>query len=140
MKLTYRTDFAPLSRKIEFPAGTLFYFGCANLSWIRVGEVLATGSFPAEIRGNFSFIWQGNQETIAAVDHVATYPIFFTPSAISHIFYELKVETPGTRANLKVKWQMEFLGGQSLSEETTVKEIRRILPGHYMRGGKQHSY
>lgn len=140
MTLAFLSAAAPLPHKLVHPAGVLFYLGSTQWAWERVADSLAQGKFPSEVRGNFAFVWQGQEETIAAVDHVATYPLFYSHSALSHIFHALKEHTPNPTPNPKVSWQIEFLGGQSLSTETTVKEISRLLPGHYLRGSKQTSY
>lgn len=138
MKLSF-LNAAPHASVLPTPAGTLHYFGEASVAWTQVATELAGGKFPPRLRGNFAFVWEG-KETIAAVDHVCTYPLFYSSTQIAGIFYELLRATPGATRNAKVDFQMEFLGGQSIGKETTYKEISRLLPGHYLKDGRQFAY
>jgi asparagine synthetase B (glutamine-hydrolysing) len=141
MRLRFLHGISPKPQVLSTPAGTLYCFGAANVAWEKVAELLAGGRMPDAIRGSFAFVWEGEHETIAAVDHVATYPIFYSSSQISHIFHELLLATPEAAPNPAVEFEIQFLGGQSFgSEETTYKQISRILPGHYLRGGRQTPY
>lgn len=141
MRCRFLQGISPKPQVLSTPAGNLYCFGAANLSWESVADSLALGRMPSSIRGSFAFVWEGIQETIAAVDHVATYPLFYTETAISHIFYELLQATPGAEPNPSIRFEIQFLGGQSYgSEETTYKQIHRIQPGHYLRNGNQLPY
>lgn len=141
MQLRFLSGISPKPQVLSTPAGSLYCFGAANLAWERVAELLAAGKFPEAIRGSFAFVWEGKLETIAAVDHVATYPLFYSDTRISHVFHELLLATPEAEPNPAIEFEIQFLGGQSFgTEETTYKRIRRLQPGHYLRAGKQHSY
>lgn len=141
MKLRFLPGISPKPQVFSTPAGTLHCFGAANLGWEKVAEQLALGRMPESIRGSFAFVWDGAQETIAAVDHVATFPLFYSAEGVSHVFHELLKATPGAEPNPAVEFEIQFLGGQSYgTEETTYKQIRRLQPGHYLRSGKQTAY
>jgi asparagine synthetase B (glutamine-hydrolysing) len=141
MRLRFLDGISPKPQVLSTPAGKLYCFGAANLEWRRVADILAFGKVPEAIRGSFAFVWEGKHETIAAVDHVATYPLFYTADKISHVFHELFLATPEAERNPTIDFEIQFLGGQSYgTEETTYKQIRRLQPGHYLRAGKQIPY
>lgn len=141
MKLQFITQLKPNFRLLKHPRGILHFKGNANFKWQDLADKLAEGHFPHSLRGNFAFIWIGQEETIAAVDHVCSYPLFYSDKKISHIFHELISTLPESRINPKVKAEIELLGGQTFyDDETTYVGAHRILPGHYLRNGKQFSY
>ncbi len=106
-----------------------------------MAEVLAQGGFPLEIRGSFAFVWVGQAEWVAAADHLATYPLFFTEATISNLFSDLLATLDSPEKNPSVYYQLNFLGGHSFfSDATTVKGIRRVCPGHYVKNGVAKPY
>src|SRR5690606_34799870 len=134
MRLRFLHGISPEPQVFSTPVGKLYCFGAANLAWEKVAELLATGSMPNSLRGSFAFVWEGDIETIASVDHVATFPLFYTSSQISHIFHELLLATPGAEPNAAMDFEIQLLGGQSFgTEETSYKQIQRLQPGHYLR-------
>jgi asparagine synthetase B (glutamine-hydrolysing) len=130
----------PAPHCLVHPQGQLFYWGRCNMDWNAVADTLATGQFPQRIRGEFAFIWQTENETMAAVDHVATYPLFYSAEKISNVFCNVLSSLKSRQPNLRVEHQIQFLGGHSLGSETTDRAIQRLLPGHFLKEGRLHRY
>jgi asparagine synthetase B (glutamine-hydrolysing) len=131
----------PKFKKFSHPLGELFYLGSSNLSWSQLVEKILKGQGFNEIRGNFAFVWVGERDWVAAVDHLSSIPLFFSDNCISNLFCDLMAKLENPQKNRSIEFQMGFLGGQSFySDETTVQGIRRILPGHYVKNGKATPY
>jgi hypothetical protein len=76
MNIEVVSENLPKFKKFSHPLGVLYYLGSTNLSWDLLIEKITTGREFSEIRRNFAFVWIGNHEWIAAVDHVISYPLF----------------------------------------------------------------
>lgn len=131
----------PKFEEISHPLGTLYWRGRSNLSLPAILKALEVGEFPHGIRGNFAFIWIGQHDWIAAVDHLASIPLFFTKDAISNLYSDLLETLPTKEENNAIEYQIKFLGGQSFySDETSFKGIRRVMPGQYVKNSISHPY
>lgn len=126
----------------KFAEGELWFAGRANLDWQKLSQILGSGKFPYEIRGNFAFVWRGlNGDFVAAVDHLASIPLFYSEKNISNNFSELKKSLTTQTPNPKPEIEIQLLGGQTyFGEETTLKEIRRVRPCHFLKNGKQECF
>lgn len=126
----------------KFEEGELWFAGRANIEWSALSRALGSGKFPYQIRGNFAFVWKGvNGDFVAAVDHLASTPLFYSEKNISNNFYELKKTLKAPTSNPKPEIEIQLLGGQTyFGEETTIKEIRRIRPCHFLKNGKQECF
>jgi asparagine synthetase B (glutamine-hydrolysing) len=141
MKLSVLQKSLPRFQEISHPLGTLFWRGSSNYSSDRLIQELNNDRFPSDIRGNFSFIWVQEHSWVAAVDHLATYPIFYTDSAASNLFSDLLDTLPVKKQNERIIMQMRLLGGQSFfGDETTYCDIRRVCSGQYVKNGKAFPY
>lgn len=131
----------PKFEEISHPLGKLYWRGKANLSTDSIIASLATGEFPSRIRGSFAFVWVGQYDWIAAVDHLASTPLFFSENSISNLYCDLLETLPKKEVNPAIQYQIKFLGGQSFfSDETTFHGIRRVMPGQYVKNHKAYPY
>lgn len=128
----------PIRRVYE--RGDLFTWGTANLTWDKVALSLSSGKFPSEIRGEFAFVWQSPSQLFAAVDHLCSTPLFYTQNHIGNVFHDVSRTLSHPRHSLKVKFQIEFLGGHSLGENTTIEQVKRLMPGYFLSGNVAHPY
>lgn len=122
---------------LRTPGSTLYHSGDASLPWATVQERLERGAFPTELRGNFAFVWEGPDDTVAAVDHLATIPLFYSDTAVAPLFHELQATIAEPRVDGVCFQQMRTLLGHSIGERTTVAQIARLVPGHSLARGKQ---
>lgn len=127
-------------REYTFGDTQLFLAGHINMPEKELARQLAKGSFPDSIRGNFAFVFKGNGKTFAAVDHLCTVPLFYTQNTIGNVFSDVKHTLSCSSDNHQKLIQRQLLGGQTLGLGTTVNEIERICPGHYLHNGQQYEY
>lgn len=140
MKLNWIENIKPTAARLDFGKGVLFTLGSCNLGWTKVAETLAAGKFPDSIRGSFAFSWTDESGTVAAVDHVGTFPLFYSESEISNVFFELLSRLQSRKRNSRAEFQIKLLGGHTFGSETTDCGISRLQPGHYLKDSRQHSY
>jgi asparagine synthetase B (glutamine-hydrolysing) len=132
----------PQAQLLVHPRGSLFYFGLCQHAWPLVADMLAGGGRPESLRGEFALVWISScmNTTIAAVDHVCNFPLFYSDSYISNVFSALRRRLDLRAPNERIEHQLHLLGGHSLGEETTDLKIKRLQPGHYLHNGKQIRY
>jgi asparagine synthetase B (glutamine-hydrolysing) len=122
---------------LSTPLSTLHHAGAASLPWAEVQASLERGAFPEALRGEFAFVWEGADDTVAAVDHLATIPLFYTDAIVAPLFHELHASLAEPRADPFSRHMMWLLFGHSLGERTTCAQISRLSAGHYLRRGRQ---
>ncbi|MFO0761331.1 MAG: asparagine synthase-related protein [Byssovorax sp.] len=119
---------------------TLHAAGTASLPWPEVQALLERGTFPDALRGNFAFVWEGPDDTIAAVDHLATIPLFYSDAQVSPIFHTLRATIASPEADRECPLEMQILLGHTVGTRTTCAQIARVEPGHYLARGAQHRF
>lgn len=102
----------------------------------QIIEILRSGKFPTNIKGNFAFYFKDANRIVVAVDHLPNYNMFYCDSFCSHIYIPVqqtrrKLGKPVTD-NIKIKIQIGMFWGGSVGEETTRNEIKRIPAAHYL--------
>lgn len=118
-------------RDSMFASGVLYYTGTFDQSVSSVFKTLDAGRFPTGLRGNFAFVFCNERRLVAAVDHVASTNLFYTPTHISHVFVSLD-ELTNKQEDMGMVWQKRFFWGGSVGTRTTNKEISRVEPGTYI--------
>jgi asparagine synthase (glutamine-hydrolysing) len=95
-------------------------------------------------RGMFSFaIWDKNRETLfCARDRLGIKPFYyFWNGRVFAFASEIKalLEHPEIRAEFEEELLPEYLASGFISEERTLfKGIRKLMPGHWLRLGREH--
>lgn len=109
----------------------LLYKGQFDRPIEQVFDVLQSGKFPDQLRGNFAFYFKNADRVVLAVDHLPTTNIFWTDDWACHIFADLIPKT-----NKELNWliihQMRLCWGGSVGDQTTYKNIKRLEPGKYL--------
>ena len=99
-------------------------------------DKLRQGSFPKDIRGNFAFYFKDKNRTILAVDHLPTVNLFYSDFFCGHIFLNVQeaIRKKGLAVtdNQTIITQISLLWGESLGEETTRNEIKRVPRASYL--------
>lgn len=126
--------------KLNLGQATLYHRGWCNLGWQQVFDSLKAGRFPEQIRGNFGFVYLDPVSQVAAVDHLCTHPVFYGERKFSFNFFDLIRTIPNFSVIETVRLQMKMLGGHHFSENTTVQDVKRLLPGTYIQNGKVTRY
>ncbi|GAB4016082.1 MAG: hypothetical protein Fur0010_15620 [Bdellovibrio sp.] len=94
--------------------------------------------------GNFSFFWQNikTQQSLCYVDPIGTYPLFFSSDYVSNSFSLLLETLDRTNEDIEgiIEHRMASLSHPTISsfnysERTSLREIKRILPGHFLSNG-----
>lgn len=115
----------------------LYIKGKINLSADEIIISLENGKFPENLRGNFSLIWLDNlQNYCFAVDHFCSFPLFFTKDKVSQYFYDISISEKNLSENSFFISMRKVLGGMTIGNSTTYREIQRVEPGHYVMNGK----
>lgn len=144
-------------------AGAIYYFGNIDRPWIEVLELLERGIFPEKLRGNFAFAYipwewpeqQRGPRLMAAVDHIASMPMFHSDRYISFHYSAIaaavardagsEIHQPGF-FDIGFYWESHFFWGFNASERTAITEIRRVPLGCYFERwqatnrGAHHEY
>ena len=121
---------------------TLLYKGNVNMKLTDLCTTLDNEVFPLNIRGNFSFVFLSDKKNVifAAVDHFATYPLFYSDTFISQYFNDIKNALSSYSTNIFITDTIKYFGGYSVGPETSITEINRLQPGHYLHNGVQIKY
>ncbi len=119
---------------------TLHHAGSASLPWDEVQAQLERGIFPEALRGDFAFVWEGPDDTVAAVDHLASIPLFYSDQAIAPIFHELRATIAEPTIDRVTVQQMHTLLGHSVGPRTTCTQISRVEPGHALQRDRQRCF
>jgi len=121
---------------------TLLYKGKINMTLIDLCTTLDNDIFPTGVRGNFSFVFLSNKGNVlfAAVDHFATYPLFYSDNFISQYFNDIKNALGSYSTNIFITTTINYFGGYSVGPETSINEINRLQPGYYLHNDLQIKY
>jgi asparagine synthetase B (glutamine-hydrolysing) len=121
---------------------TLLYKGKVNMMLTDLCTTLDNDVFPTDIRGNFSFVFISSKGDVifAAVDHFATYPLFYSDNFISQYFNDIKNTIGSYSTNTFIVDTINYFGGYSVGPETSITEISRLQPGYYLHDGVQIKY
>ena len=121
--------------------GRLWHTGWTESGWMKVLESLEQGAFPDNVRGSFAFVYEGLDALsrpimTAAVDHIATVPLFFSASEVSSHFSSFAAQHLGSGPHdpslfdRDFFWESQLFWGYTASERTTLKSLSRLPPGH----------
>lgn len=113
-----------------------YHYGSFNLSIDDIIHKLLLGNFPSNIKGNFAFVFKDKSRTVLAVDHLPTTNLFYGLGYIGHIYLSLveELESQDFYLNLNnpIRRQIDLYWGGSVGQETTYKQIKRVLSGCYL--------
>lgn len=114
----------------------LYYYGSFNIKVDDLILKLTEGKFPSNIKGNFAFVFKDKNRMILAVDHLPNINLFYGLGYVDHIFFSLieelnKQKIPIT-SNNPIHRQIDLYWGGSVGEQTSYKEIKRVLSGCYV--------
>lgn len=127
-------------RTLAGPGGALHIRGQCSLPDEALRAYLARGAFPEFLRGNFALVFEGVGETIAAVDHLSTYPLFLTAKHIGGDFVTV-AETLGPIAlDEAAATTLDVLGGHTFTGLTSVKGVQQLRACRYWRHGVETQF
>ena len=110
-----------------------YWWGYANLLPSAVYASLQEGEFPAELRGNFAFVYATPTDTWMCVDHLATCPLYYTDS--NKIFHNLTawIGEVGARGLNAVSTLQRGMFGfcYTIGDLTPYSGIYQVPPEHY---------
>ncbi len=115
---------------------SFYRVGKPSISDTAIIDILRSGGFPSNIRGNFAFFFKDQNRTVAAVDHLPNYNLFYSNEICGNIFLRVqetrKEQGLPTTKNAKIAIQIKLFWGGSVGEETTINEIKRVPPASYL--------
>lgn len=92
-----------------------------------------------QIKGNFAAILQSRQHgTIAIVDHLANFPLYYSDKKMTSIFADILSES--NQFNHKCYEMLNLLSGHTIGIETNWQGIYRLQPGHVFYRNQQIKY
>jgi asparagine synthetase B (glutamine-hydrolysing) len=113
-----------------------FYIkGKTNVDRTTILTTLRDGKFPNNLKGNFAFYFSDKNRIVVAVDHLPNFQMFYNEHFCGHIFTCLRDEMVKKQLRLTdnpVVLYQKSLFGESVGDETTVKEIKIVPPGCYL--------
>lgn len=125
--------------KYTVSEGELYVRGVLPCPPSTLAARLETQTDIAEIKGTFAAVLQSRRlGTIAIVDHLANYPLFYSQHRLTSIFADilqddLKEDTLGTE-------MISLLTGHTVGAVTNRQGVFRLQPGHVLFRGMQRKY
>ena len=90
---------------------------------------------------NFSLIIvKDNQLYYAAVDHIATYPIWISDDLVTDSWLEVENRKDRYTVNKLMKIETYLGGGQNVSSKTLYNEVTRLLPNNFYSNNQMVEY
>lgn len=127
--------------------GTLYFAGACNRNWADILLEVENESFPEKIRGNFALVYIPNYSFenlfLAAVDHVASIPLFLSQESCSNHFSSIATEQSEKNIfdyDREFFWESQLFWGFTASDRTVLKSVKRIPPGSIWQKGKIRKY
>ena len=128
-------------RLIEKNTNKLYVYGYFNLTDDMLFNILSSGSFPENIRGQFSFVFITKEYWIGCVDHLCSTNLYYTNNTISPLYNTIVKNTQKLTSCNLFKEQLKILQHDfTVGPFTEYNEISRIVPEHYIKNNKSYRY
>jgi asparagine synthetase B (glutamine-hydrolysing) len=128
-------------RRLDSWKGTLYLAGTCNISDADLLRSFNSGKFPNNLRGNHALVWiDSGGDWAAAVDHLATIPLFYSNETITDQFLTLCESQADLEEDTVFLRIREMCGELTIGPRTPWLQLKRLEPCCMIQNGYQTKY